>query len=183
MCIKKLIVNTIFLVLNIFPIIFQTRERKIAKILIKNNIKLSTAESCTGGLLSSRLTDISGSSSYIYQNFVTYANEAKENILGVNAKTIENYGVVSEEVASEMVQGLLNKYNCDIAISTTGIAGPTGGSEEKPVGLICIAIADKNNQKTYSYKANPLLFRRIMKYDFSNKALDLLLNFLTEYVH
>ena len=178
MHIKNLIANTVFLGLNICSILLQTREKKIAKILIKESIKVATAESCTGGLVSSRLTDISGSSSYIFQNLVTYANEAKEELLGVKKETIEKYGVVSEEVALEMVNGLLNKYNCDVAISTTGIAGPTGGSDRKPVGLICIGIGSKDMQKTYSYKANPFLYRRIMKYAFSNKALDLFLDFL-----
>ena len=178
MCIKSIISNTIFLGLNLCSILLQTREKKIAKILAEKEIKVSTAESCTGGLVSSRLTDISGSSGYIHQNFVTYANEAKVELLDVKTETIEKYGVVSEQVALEMVNGLLNKYNCDIAISTTGIAGPTGGTETKPVGLICIAVGNRKIQKTYSYKANSLLSRRIMKYAFSNKALDLLLDFL-----
>ena len=77
-----------------------------------------------------------------------------------------------------MAQGLLNKYDCDIAVSTTGIAGPTGGTRTKPVGLICIAIGNKEKLLSYTYKANPLLLRTIMKYAFSNKVLDLLINFL-----
>ena len=178
MCIRKLISNCVFLGLNLCSILLQTREKKIAKFLIQKGLKISTAESCTGGLLSSRLTDISGSSGYTFQNFVTYANEAKTNILGVKEETINNIGVVSEEVALEMVQGLLNKYDCDIAVSTTGIAGPTGGTKTKPVGLICIAVGNKDKQQTYSFKANPLYFRRIMKYVFSNKALDFLIEFL-----
>lgn len=180
MCIKKLIINSVFLGLNLGSILLQTREKKIAQILNKNGLKISTAESCTGGLISSRLTDISGSSNYISQNFVTYANETKVSVLGVKEETINKFGVVSEEVALEMVQGLLNKYDCNIAVSTTGIAGPAGGTKTKPVGLICIAIGNKDKQETYSFKANPLYFRRIMKYAFSNKVLDLLITFLNK---
>ena len=88
--------------------------------------------------------------------------------------------MVSEEVALEMAMGLLNKYNCSIAISTTGIAGPLGATDTKPVGLICIAVANKEFHTTYKFKANPLLFRRILKYEFSNKALDILFDFLNE---
>ncbi len=180
MCIKKLFVNTFFIIKNIFPVLFLTKEKQIAKLLIKNSLKLSTAESCTGGLISSRLTDISGSSAYTFQNFVTYANEAKVKILGVNQETIDKYGVVSEQVALEMAEGLLNKYKFDIAISTTGIAGPLGATDTKPVGLVCIAVSNRKKTKTFSYKANPLLIRPIMKYAFTIKALKILLEFLKE---
>ena len=177
---KRLAANGIFIIKNIIPIILLSKEKKIAKLLIRNALRLSIAESCTGGLISSRLTDISGSSRYIFQNFVTYANVAKISILGVNPQTIEQNGVVSAQVAIEMVEGLLNKYNCTIALATTGIAGPLGATETKPVGLIYIGIADKKNKKSYKFEANPLLYRRIMKYAFSTKALELLLDFIKE---
>ena len=180
MFIRKIITNIFFIIIDFGSILFQTREKRIANILVKKNIKLSTAESCTGGLLSSRLTDISGSSEYTFQNFVTYANNSKINQLGVKSETIKKYGVVSEEVALEMVQGLLKKEDCNLAVSTTGIAGPTGGTATKPVGLICIGIGNKDIQKTFSFKANPLLFRRNMKYAFSNKVFDLLIDFLNK---
>ncbi len=177
---KQLWINIVFIIKNFNSVISLKREKEIAKLLLRNALKLSTAESCTGGLISSRLTDMSGSSSYIFENFVTYANDAKVRILGVNPETIEKNGVVSEEVAIEMVQGLINKYNCTIALSTTGIAGPLGATENKPVGLVYIGIADRNKQKAYRFEANPLLYRRLMKYAFSNKAFDLLLDFLKE---
>ncbi len=177
---KRLTANGIFIIKNIIPIILLSKEKKIAKLLIRNALRLSIAESCTGGLISSRLTDISGSSRYIFQNFVTYANAAKISILGVNPKTIEQNGVVSSEVAIEMAEGLLKKYNCTIAIATTGIAGPLGATETKPVGLIYIGITDGKNKKSYKFEANPLLYRRIMKYAFSTKALDVLLDFIKE---
>ena len=180
MNIKQLLVNIDFVVKNFYGIVTLKREKEIAKLLKRNALMLATVESCTGGLVSSRMTDLSGSSVYIWQNFITYANEAKIQLLGVKRETIEKVGVVSEEVSLEMVKGVLEKYNCTIALSTTGIAGPTGATEEKPVGLIYIGIADKNKAKSYRYEANPLLYRRIMKYAFSSKALDCLLKFLKE---
>lgn len=180
MNLKQLIVNIDFVRKNFFSTIFMKREKQIAKLLLSNAIRLATVESCTGGLISSRLTDMSGSSAYIFQNFVTYANSAKVQILGVNPDTIEKHGVVSSEVATEMVTGLLEKYNCSLALSTTGIAGPLGATDEKSVGLVYIGIANDNVKKAYRFEANPLLYRRIMKYAFANKAFDLLLEFLKE---
>lgn len=180
MNLKRLFINSYFLVKNIIPILTLVTEKKIAKYLTRNALRLSTAESCTGGLISSRLTDISGSSTYIFKNFVTYANSAKIELLGVNSNTIEKYGVVSSEVAIEMAEGLLKKHNCTIALATTGIAGPLGATDTKPVGLIYIGIANDKIKKAYRFEANPFLYRRIMKYAFSSKALELLLNFLKE---
>ncbi len=180
MKIKNVFANLKFLVNNFIPIVSLSKEKQIADILIKNNLKLCMAESCTGGLLSSRLTDIAGSSNYTFQNFTTYANDAKERILGVNRKSIIENGVVSYEVSLEMTKGLLKKYNCDIAVSTTGIAGPTGGSGEKPLGLVYITAGSKEKQKTYKYEADTNLSRRFMKYAFSQRALEILLNFLKE---
>ena len=169
-----------FVIKNIYGVIVQSREKRIAQLLLRNALKLATVESCTGGLISSRMTDVSGSSAYIFQNLVTYANEAKVKMLGVNRETIEKYGVVSEQVALEMVKGMLDKYNCGVAMSTTGIAGPLGATEEKPVGLIYIGIGNDKIQKAYRFEANPKISRRLMKYAFSNKALDLLIEFLEE---
>ncbi len=180
MCVKTLFINTFFIIKNIFPVLFLTKEKQIARILINNSLKLSTAESCTGGLISSKLTDISGSSAYTFQNFVTYANEAKVELLGVNEETIKNFGVVSEEVAREMTDGLLKKYDCNISLSTTGIAGPTGATETKPVGLVCIGVSNGKKTKTFSYYANPYLIRPIMKYAFTIKSLQILSDFLKE---
>ena len=121
----------------------------IGKILTEKNMTISTVESCTGGLLSSKLTDISGSSSYIKLNLVTYANEAKNKMLGVDWKVLNTLGAVSEECAYQMAKGLYNLTGSDICVSTTGIAGPTGGTKEKPVGLMYSTIYTPNNYKTY----------------------------------
>lgn len=178
MCIKKLFVNTFFIISKAFDILTLKREKKVAELLLKNSLTISAAESCTGGLISSRLTDVSGSSGYVNQNFVTYANEAKEAILGVNSAVIEKNGVVSGEVALEMAEGLIKRYKSSVAVATTGIAGPSGGSAEKAVGLIYIAVSNGKISKVYRYEANPLLTRRLMKYEFSNKAFELLFEFL-----
>lgn len=103
---------------------------------------LALAESCTGGMIGSLITDTSGSSSVFVGSAVTYSNEAKEYILGVNHDTLIKYGAVSKEAAVEMAEGARNIYHSDIAASVTGIAGPTGGTTEKPVGTVFMAVTD-----------------------------------------
>lgn len=115
-------------------------EKKIVELLKKLNMNMSTAESCTGGMLASKLIDVPGVSDVFYEGVVSYSNEAKINRLGVRKETLDRYGAVSEEVAKEMVMGLTT----DVALSTTGIAGPDGGSEEKPVGLVYMGIRIKD---------------------------------------
>ena len=104
-------------------------------------ILCATAESCTGGLIIAILTDIPGSSSMVDRGFVTYSNEAKVDMLGVSPSTLEAHGAVSRETATEMAQGALQRSRAGIALSVTGIAGPDGGSEEKPVGLVWFGVA------------------------------------------
>jgi len=123
-------------------------EELVGKLLREKNLTLSAAESCTGGIISGRITDIAGSSDYFIGSVISYANEVKENILQVNPEVLRDKGAVSSEVAVEMAEGVRKLLKTDIGISATGIAGPTGGSNEKPVGLIYIAISIGN--KTYS---------------------------------
>lgn len=153
-------------------------EKKIGEILIQRGLTISTAESCTGGLLSSKLTDVSGSSSYIRLNVVTYANEAKNRILGVSLETLEKHGAVSEECALEMAQGLYNLTNSDICVSTTGIAGPTGGSVEKPVGLMYSAIYTPQKHQIYKVLLSPNINRVEMKEKFTQTVLKNIYSFL-----
>ena len=153
-------------------------EQTAGEILIKEKASLAVAESCTGGLLSSLLTDISGSSSYIRANFVTYANAAKVKYLNVKEDTLEQFGAVSEQTASEMVKGLIAETNSDYAIATTGIAGPSGGTREKPVGLVYIAVASKDKTCVYRYNVNPDYPRILIKYMFAKHAAKLLAEFL-----
>jgi nicotinamide-nucleotide amidase len=118
-------------------------ESKVGDLLAFNNLTLSVAESCTGGLLSSMITDISGSSRYFKGGLCVYSNEAKINLLGVQSSTIEKYGAVSEETALEMAENVRKKFFTNYGLSITGIAGPAGGSESKPVGLVWIGYSDK----------------------------------------
>ena len=106
-------------------------------------LKIATAESCTGGLISAALTEIAGSSDVLDRGFVTYSNEAKTAMLGVTPETLSTYGAVSNETAMEMASGALANSGADLAIAVTGVAGPGGGSAQKPVGLVYISLATK----------------------------------------
>ena len=119
------------------------------ELLKEKNRTLATAESCTGGMIGSFLTTLPGISKYYGYGVVTYANEAKEKLLGVSHDTLEAYGAVSEETAREMAQGALEMSGADISVAVTGIAGPGGGSREKPVGLVYIGIASGNVVDVY----------------------------------
>jgi len=124
-------------------------ENRIVKILTKKKLKISFAESCTGGMLSSRLVGVSGSSVVFDESIVTYSNEAKEKYLNVSKSTLAKYGSVSEEVANEMARGIVKCSNANIGVSITGIAGPTGATIGKPVGLVFIGMFYK---KDYVFK-------------------------------
>ena len=154
-------------------------EEELGQLLIEKNLTVATAESCTGGLVSSKLTDVSGSSEYVKLNFVTYANEAKHNILGVSWDILNNYGAVSEECAEAMANGLEKATGCDIAICTTGIAGPTGGTKEKPVGLVYISVKYKGIVTIKEIKLSPNIPRIEMKEQFANHALKLAISTLS----
>lgn len=155
-------------------------EQSVARILLKNSMTISIAESCTGGLISSRLTDLAGSSAYIKENYVTYANEAKTKLLNVSEKTLEQFGAISEECAREMAEGLLANTKSDIAIATTGLAGPDGGSLEKPVGTLYVGIKNKCQIKVKKFNLSSTIKRKSMKYAFSQCALEFLIEFLNE---
>lgn len=109
--------------------------------LLEAGLMLATAESCTGGWVSKVVTDIAGSSSWFDRGFVTYSNGAKQDLLGVSAASLERYGAVSDEVAREMACGALEHSLAGVAVAVTGIAGPDGGTEDKPVGTVCFAWA------------------------------------------
>ena len=115
---------------------------KLVKIAKKKNIKIATAESCTGGLISSAITSTSGSSTIFGYGYITYANSAKIKLLGVKSQTLDKFGAVSSETVIEMALGAMYDSGADFGIAVTGIAGPTGGTSEKPVGTVFIAVAD-----------------------------------------
>ena len=128
---------------NIYGYDDETISSVIGKLLKEQGAMLATAESCTGGLVARRITETSGSSVYFKGGIVAYSNEIKQQLLGVKHETLEQYGAVSEQTAKEMALGCLNVMDADYAIATTGIAGPTGGSDEKPLGLVYIAVAKR----------------------------------------
>jgi nicotinamide-nucleotide amidase len=131
---------------------------KVSELLKAKKLTLATAESCTGGILSSLLTNISGSSAYFERGVIAYSNRAKIELLGVSDKTLKRWGAVSSEVAKEMAEGIRKQARTDIGISTTGIAGPLGGNKEKPVGLVYIAGSWKSGVevKQYHFKSDRL---------------------------
>ncbi|KAB1439320.1 competence/damage-inducible protein A [Candidatus Galacturonibacter soehngenii] len=134
----------------------ETLEEAVIKLLTKNELTLTTAESCTGGMLAARLVNVPGVSEVFRQGFITYSNKSKRKILSVQKSTLKKFGAVSEKTAKEMAKGGVFATDSDLCVSITGIAGPDGGTEEKPVGLVYIAcyINDKVTVKEFHFKGN-----------------------------
>ena len=130
--------------LNVYGLEEESLEEVTCNLLLAKGKTISTAESCTGGMLAEKITSISGVSQCFYQGFITYSNEAKMELLGVSKATLDQYGAVSHLTALEMAAGLRKRTGSDIAVSVTGIAGPGGGSPEKPVGLVYVGISTEN---------------------------------------
>ncbi len=128
-----------------------TLEEAIVDMLKEKNLTLTTAESCTAGLLAGRIMNVSGASMIYNEGYITYSNEAKERLIGVSHKTLENYGAVSHETAAEMAEGAAKASGADAAVSVTGIAGPDGGTKEKPVGLVYVGCYMKGNVRTEEF--------------------------------
>jgi nicotinamide-nucleotide amidase len=127
-----------------------------------NDRMIVTAESCTGGGIASAITEVAGSSAYFDRGFVTYSNEAKKDCLGVSDAILDQYGAVSEPCAAAMVKGALRSSNAHLAISVTGIAGPDGGSDDKPVGLVYIGIASRQH-KTKDAQIQTQVFKNLFE--------------------
>jgi len=155
---------------HIFGVDDQTLESVVGDLLRTQGKTLAVAESCTGGLIGSRITDVPGSSDYFLAALVTYSNTAKIQLLGVNADTLQAKGAVSEEVACQMAAGVRQRIGADVSIATTGIAGPTGGTPDKPVGLVYIGIADDDGVSCQRFEA--FGNRTQIKYRASQAALD-----------
>lgn len=130
----------------------ETLPEIIGNLLLEKNLKIGTVESCTSGLLANQIVSISGASEYFEGSLLTYSYQLKEELLGISNKTLLNNGAVSEIVALEMAESGLKKLNVDVCISTTGIAGPLGGTEDKPVGLVWIGLATKNEVKARKFQ-------------------------------
>jgi nicotinamide-nucleotide amidase len=147
-------------------------EDVLGELLTSRRLTLAVAESCTGGLITDRLTNVSGSSAYVERGVVTYSNKSKTTLLDVPADLIARHGAVSKEVAEAMAAGARTMASTDIGIATTGIAGPTGGTEEKPVGLVWIGYSDRNETIALRFQYGGL--RRLIKERAAQAALELL---------
>ena len=134
---------------------YQDEINNLAKEIIavgpKNKVIISTAESCTGGMIGATITSVSGSSTVYDRGFITYSNNSKAELLGIDINKINQYGAVSKEIAKLMAEGCLRKSNSNLSVSVTGVAGPGGGTKDKPVGLVYMAIA-KKNRDTINFK-------------------------------
>ncbi len=151
-------------------------EENIGILLKKKNFTIAAAESCTGGLISSRITNIGGASEYFVAGLVTYSNKSKTSFLSVPEEVIGQHGAVSRETAQLMAEGVRNKTGADIGIAVTGIAGPLGGTPEKPVGTVFIGIAAKEISKVrnFLFAGNRL--------EIKQKTSDAALEFLKDYL-
>jgi len=152
----------------------QERMQKVTDMLIQHNLKVATAESCTGGLIGDTLTSVPGSSAYYEGGVISYSNALKQRFLGVTTATLDQYGAVSEQTAREMAAGIRDAAGVDIGIATTGIAGPSGGTPEKPVGLVYIGLADSDGVKVEKHVFNGS--RRENKIATCRAALQMLLD-------
>jgi nicotinamide-nucleotide amidase len=150
----------------------ETMEEVVGRRLAMTEFTLAVAESCTGGLIAQRLTSVPGSSKYFIEGVVTYANESKVRLLGVDKKVIREFGAVSQQVARDMARGVRHRAKTDFGLSVTGIAGPDGGTEEKPVGLVFIALADDahTEHKRLMIPGD----RELIRWRASQAALDML---------
>jgi nicotinamide-nucleotide amidase len=156
---------------DVFSTDGRTMEQVVGESLAARGLRIAIAESCTGGLLTSRLTDVPGSSRYVERAFVTYANEAKQDLLGVPAETLAQHGAVSEPVAVAMASGVRERSGVDLGVGVTGIAGPSGGTPEKPVGTVAIAVAGANGTRSRLFRFHGE--REQVKFQASQAALDM----------
>ncbi|MEK7689257.1 MAG: CinA family protein [Deltaproteobacteria bacterium] len=154
----------------------ETAAETIGRLMRKFGLTLAVGESCTGGLVCHKITNISGSSKYFRGGVIAYNNDIKEQALGVSEETLKRFGAVSKETAITMARGAKKKLGCDIGLSVTGIAGPTGGSRTKPVGTVFTAISGKTREenKRFLFKGT----RQAIKLKASNMALNMLKDFL-----
>ncbi|MGB4266849.1 MAG: nicotinamide-nucleotide amidohydrolase family protein, partial [Limnochordia bacterium] len=150
----------------------ETLESVVGTLLRERNETLAVAESCTGGLIANRITDVPGSSDYFERGYITYSNQAKVELLNVNPELIDKYGAVSRDVAAAMAEGAQAGAKTDWSLAVTGIAGPSGGTSEKPVGLVYIAVSGKGNTKTKQFRFNGT--RTEIKFLVSQAALNFL---------
>ena len=152
-----------------------TIEEQVVNKLIDRGFHISFAESCTGGLCCGTLVNVSNASKVLDMSFVTYANEAKVELINVNPETIDAYGVVSEQVAGEMCIGVAEKAHSEVGVGITGVAGPTGGTAKKPVGMVCFGFYVLGNVTTRTMQ-----FGNIGRNEVRAKSVDFVFNTLAE---
>lgn len=162
----------------IYGVDIDSLENAVVKRLRERGLTLSLAESCTGGLAAKRITDISGCSDVFMGGCVTYANEAKMRLLGVSEETLERYGAVSELTAREMARGVRSSLGSDIGVSVTGIAGPTGGTPEKPVGTVYLGICSENFEEVRRLSLSSMRSREFIRNVSASNAFDMVLKLL-----
>jgi nicotinamide-nucleotide amidase len=157
---------------HVYAVNDETLEAVIVRLLTERGQTIALAESCTGGFIAHRLTNVPGASAVLRAGYVTYSNEAKQDLLGVQDATLAAHGVVSETTVREMAEGARRRAKADYAIAVTGIAGPGGGSEEKPVGTVYIAVASA--ERTVALKQFNRFDRETFKFVTSQQALEML---------
>jgi nicotinamide-nucleotide amidase len=164
--------------LDVYSTDGRSLEEVLGDVLTERALRIAVAESCTGGLITSRLTDVPGSSRYVDRSVVTYSNEAKVALLGVPRELIDEHGAVSEPVARAMADGIRSRAAADIGVGVTGIAGPSGGTPEKPVGTVVVAVvtADATRSRVFRFIGE----REQVKFQASQAALDLVRRMLLE---
>lgn len=150
-------------------------EEQLVEKLIEKGYRIAFAESCTGGMCCAKLVNVSNASKVLDMSFVTYANDAKIKLIGVNSDTIDEYGVVSEQIAAEMAYGVSKVANSDIGVGITGVAGPTGGTARKPVGMVCFGFCINGEIKTYTKQ-----FGDIGRNNVRQNSVDFVYNTLLE---
>ena len=153
-------------------------NKKVIKKLIRNKITISVAESCTGGLIASEITSVPNSSNIFNLGLVTYSNQSKEKLLKIKKQNLKKYGAVSAQICKDMIENLFKISKTDLCISTTGIAGPSGGSKFKPVGLVYVGIKFKKNCKIYTYNFNKKLERNKIQ----KKTVNIIFNLLDQMI-
>ena len=156
-------------------LIAEAKATKVLETCRLHHLKLATVESCTGGLIIGSLTDIAGSSDVVECGFITYSNEAKNRLVGVPSNMIESFGAVSKQVAIAMAEGGIKHSRADIAVSVTGVAGPGGGSAEKPVGLVHMAVALANKSTLHFEARFGDIGRENVRHATVERALDLVI--------
>ena len=159
----------------IYGVDIDSLERAAVEFLRARGLTLAFAESCTGGLVAKRITDVAGCSDVFMGSCVTYANEAKMRVLGVKAETLEKYGAVSAETAREMARGARERIGSDVAVSLTGIAGPGGGTQEKPVGTVYLAISTKNGEEVRKLSLSSMRSREYIRMVSASNAFDMVM--------